>query len=250
MIKSFRWLLLISVLGYLTLAVHTHQTAYNTLYKKPIIFFDQTTKKNWCSTTCDDNYVYRITRHRPYPKPIATRDNVRDKTVFLYEGNGLGEWELGGFGDTFMLLPIAKKLKEYGAKKIIWEVPNKSRIQIVQCCPYVDEIVVRGKKLPQFDLHSRTLSALINNKEWPLYKPYIRPTQKLIKKWHARLANDRNFKAGLCWQAGGTWDVKAFGASRSLNMDDFLKLATIKGVSCYSWQQFPDGTATQKKEKQ
>lgn len=249
MSKSFSLTaLIILFLSYIGSAIHLHRQEYQSLYNQPITFFDQTSQKQWRSTTCDDTYVYRVTRHRPYPCPIATRNNVKGKTVFLYEGNGLGEWELGGFGDTFMLLPIAKKLKEYGANKIIWEVPSASRIQIVQCCPYIDEIVIRGTKIPSFDLHSRTLSSLIFNNDWPSYEQYIHPPSKLVEKWQARLRQDKNFKIGICWQAGGTWDKKAFGASRSLEMDDLLALSAIKDVSLYSLQKLPDGSASPKKE--
>ena len=239
--KSY-WLLLplICAVGYIAYAANIEQTIFNKRFGQPVEFFDQTTNKIWRMDDVGDDYIYYMKKERPYPQPVATKHNVKGKTVLIHD-QGFG------YGDVFMILPIARLLKKYGAKKIIFEVPRKGYVPITECCPDVDEAYHRGVLSKSFDVHTRAFGFLFNDKLLPQFEPCITTPKHLNDKWKKRLATDKNLKVGLCWQAGGTWDTKAFGASRSMEMEEINKLIDVPNVTFYSVQRLRDGSAVPKK---
>ncbi len=231
-------MLLLVITSFISLAVYQNRAVYYHLLGKQVEFFDPTTEKIWKASPIKDDYIFRLTRSRGYHQPVATKENVSGKSVLVYEN-------VAGYGDIFMLLPVAKLLKEHGAKRVIFEVPNKKYLPIVGCCSFVDQIVTRGIKAPFFDMHTGALSYIVRHKEIAPYNPYIHPQKELVAKWKKRLAHDKNLKVGICWQAGGTWDKKLFGASRSMQMNEMLQCA-VPGVTLYSLQKLYGGRDVQK----
>ena len=70
--------------------------------------------------------------------------------------------------------------------------------------------------------------------------PYIEPDLKLVHHWKERLAHDKNFKIGICWQGNAkysTLSLRKAVASKSIPLEQFAPLFSIPNVSVYSLQR-------------
>jgi hypothetical protein len=72
--------------------------------------------------------------------------------------------------------------------------------------------------------------------------PYITPDANKVTYWKNKIARDKNFKIGLCWQSGSDTGYVPQGR-RSIKLSEFAPLSTLKGVSFYCLQKGNDAVA-------
>ncbi|MCX5922292.1 MAG: tetratricopeptide repeat-containing glycosyltransferase family protein [Candidatus Dependentiae bacterium] len=167
---------------------------------------------------------------RSFSYPLAKQwdgiADIRGKRILINVEQGLG--------DTLQFIRYAQLLKNQGAI-VIAEV-QKPLADILSLCPYLDEIVTIGTSLPAFDYQIPMLNLphvyKTNLQTIPADIPYLRAAPQLITQWRSLLAQDTNFKIGICWRGDS-----AHGASKFMPFNYFARLAELPGVSVYSLQK-------------
>lgn len=172
---------------------------------------------------------------RHYPQPMWDGSDPTGKTIFL--------WAEQGLGDTFEFMRYAKVLKDRGAARVIMAVQNPLRT-IAQLCPYIDEVIGQHDKQPHFDYHAPLLSLPYLTKTTldtvPHEIPYLYAHPELERNWKDTLAEDHNFKIGICWQGNPNYAspfLRRAVAGKSMSVTQFVPIMEIPGVSVYSLQK-------------
>jgi len=143
-----------------------------------------------------------------------------------------------GLGDTLQTIRFAKLLKQRGAT-VIAKV-QKPLEDILALCDYIDTVVTSYENLPQFDAHF-AMWGMIKTDELLADIPYLYANKQLIRAWKEKLADDTNFKIGVCWQANANYDTSfdiRSATKRSMTAQTVAPLTQLEGVSIYSLQKF------------
>ena len=183
-------------------------------------------------------YEWRWAAYKEKPKrfdsPLWDGSNPSDKTILLYAEQG--------FGDTFQFIRYAKILKDQGAT-IILETQNALET-LLNYCPYIDLVIKRGTTPPPHDCHLALMSLPFMFKTHvdtvPVDIPYLYTSEKVTNSWRKKLAQDNNFKIGLCWQGNAYYRTQALKhavALKSLHVKHFEPLADVEGIHLYSLQK-------------
>jgi hypothetical protein len=165
-------------------------------------------------------------KREPYSLPNYNRwdgtlEGMKQKVLLLVSEQG--------YGDTIQFIRFAEKLKPY-FKKILLQTQLPLVKMIDKRVEFVDEVIVKGEKLPEFDFHLPLLSlphvlklklSDINGQE-----PYLKETSK-------RKKTVSKFKVGLVWQGNPehTNDL-----NRSCPLELWKPLLNQKQVSFVSLQ--------------
>jgi hypothetical protein len=117
-------------------------------------------------------------------------------------------------------------------------------VRLLSRLPGVREIVVRGARLPPFDLHCPLMSlphafgTTLNT--IPAATPYLSADPALAANWQERLVGLDGLRIGLVW-AGGSWlnvpAVAAVDRRRSIALKALAPLGKVSGVSFVSLQK-------------
>ncbi len=166
---------------------------------------------------------------RPHLQRKWDGSDPKDKRILILSENGLG--------DIFQYVRFVQLLKERGATVLV-HAP-KSVQQLFNLCDYIDEFVEAKTQNPQYD-------AVTSMQSLPYYfgidqitlpkKAYLKADEQLSAQWGARLANDTNYKIGICW-APGDDSYLSVDQKRNIDIDQFKSIANIKGLSFYSLQK-------------
>ncbi|HRN77656.1 MAG TPA: tetratricopeptide repeat-containing glycosyltransferase family protein [Candidatus Dependentiae bacterium] len=167
-------------------------------------------------------------------KPEWDGSDVRGKTVLIYAEQG--------FGDTLHFIRYAQILKNMGARVLVF--PQTALIPLLKLCPYIDHVLESATTLPPFDYHIATMSlpyaCRTELETIPANIPYLYADASLVNQWNKTLAQDKNFKIGICWHGNPRYTdlshqqtVKA----KSIPLQLFEPLSKIPQVSLYSLQQ-------------
>ncbi len=174
-------------------------------------------------------------RMRSYAQPMWDGSSLSGKVIFL--------WSEQGLGDTFEFIRYARVAKELGAKKVIVSVQSPLR-DIIALCPYIDQVMLNQEYPPYFDVHAPLLSMPYLTKvtldNVPNEVPYLYADPALEQEWADRLADDTNFKIGICWQGNPNYSTQFLRmavAAKSMPVTNFLPLMQMPGVSVYSLQK-------------
>lgn len=146
----------------------------------------------------------------------------------------------GGLGDTIQFFRCCKWLKDRGA--IVYAVVQKSLFKLLQNCSFVDKLVCVGDAVVEYDAATTYMSlpALFNADEMAMGAdvPYVTVDPAIENYWHDRIAADKQFKIGICWQADVHNDQSRLSiAHRGIPLKTLLEIKHIKGVSLYSLQK-------------
>ena len=140
---------------------------------------------------------------RNFPKPQWNGNSLDGKVLLIHAEQGLG--------DTFQFIRYAKEIKERYDCKIICAVQRPLYTIISRCCPYIDRVTTLAEIPTSFDVHIPLMSLplLLKTEESSIPKsfPYIFPDENLVEIWHNKLADDTNFKVGLCWQGNSRYST-------------------------------------------
>jgi tetratricopeptide (TPR) repeat protein len=186
-----------------------------------------------------EGYEYRWDRGdnqhlRNYPEPRWCGEPLAGKHIFVYAEQGLG--------DTFQFVRYLKILKDQGAY-IIFAPQNPLRT-ILKLCPYIDEVIPFHERPTSFDywIPLVSLPHVMNTRidTVPHEIPYLSADPFLEVYWQEKLAQDTNFKIGICWQGNSEYStafLRAAVKSKSTQAQLFEPLTHIPGVSVYSLQR-------------
>lgn len=183
-------------------------------------------------------YEWRWKAYNEEPKkfsqPRWTGENVQGKTILLYAEQGLG--------DSFQFIRYAQLMHRMGARVIFQAQPPLKKI--LSLCPYLDSVIAIGEPLPTFDYHLPLMSCpLVFNtvaSTIPHEIPYLYADRSLESKWKKLLANDKNFKIGICWQGNANYSTQFLRktvAAKSMPVRSFEPLCAIQGITLYSLQK-------------
>jgi tetratricopeptide (TPR) repeat protein len=166
-------------------------------------------------------------KRRKYPGKLWDGSPLTGRRILLYYEQGIG--------DTFQFIRYAKELKNRGAT-VIFECQRSTK-ELLSRTPGIDELVVRGEKLPPFDLYAPLLALpglfQTHLDNLPRRIPYLFTDQALTWEWKRRLDQIDGFKVGIVWQ--GNPDYKG-DRNRSIALSSFAPLANVPGITLISLQ--------------
>jgi hypothetical protein len=97
---------------------------------------------------------------------------------------------------------------------------------------------------PTFDVHAPLVSlpAILHTTQQtvPADIPYLFADPQLVEQWRQKLAPDKNFKVGICWQGNPNYSthfLRVAVAAKSCSAAKFAPLAYVPGVTLYSLQR-------------
>jgi tetratricopeptide (TPR) repeat protein len=171
---------------------------------------------------------------RSYDEPRWDGSDLNGKTILIHAEQGLG--------DTFQFIRYAKLIKEKNGKVIV--AVQKPLVTLMKRCKGVDQVISLDDTPPHFDVHSPMLSLPYVMKTRidtvPNEIPYIHADEKLVAEWKEKLAADKNFKIGICWQGNDNYAtplLRTTVAQKSVHPKEFEPICSVPGVSIYSLQK-------------
>lgn len=178
------------------------------------------------------DHTIMIGRH--VQKPRWEGQAIRGKVLLIHDEQG--------YGDTFQFLRMVAWARERSGARVILEV-NLESYSLAQRCAGYDDIIVRGRIPPHFDLHcelmSLPLAMGLKTSDLPgPAMPYLSADPQRLEKWRARLADLPRPLVGLVWAGRPTHsnDVR-----RSLALADLAPLAQ-QGFTFLALQKGPAAT--------
>jgi tetratricopeptide (TPR) repeat protein len=157
-------------------------------------------------------------------RPLWDGSDLQGKTILLHAEQGLG--------DSLQFIRYAEIVKNKGGRVIV--VCDQPLHRLFATVEGIDLLIVRGERLPEFDVQVPMLSlpyALGTKLETiPANTAYLSPPAGA----EFTLLPDRNLKVGIVW-AGNPKHRK--NRQRSCSLSQFLPLLDVSGVSFYSLQK-------------
>ncbi len=163
---------------------------------------------------------------RAYAQPLWTgAQDIRDKTMFLYAEQGMG--------DTIQFYRFVAPLLARGAKVILSAQDSLLRL-LESANPKVTLIGAQALP-PAFDFHipltSLPLALGITRATIPADVPYLAAEPRRVAHWRDKIGT-KGFKIGISWQGARTGD-----ASRAMPLASFAGLSRRAGVRLISLQK-------------
>lgn len=150
-----------------------------------------------------------------------------------------------GLGDTFFFIRYIEQLKKAGATVIVLtQGPLKALVRT--SCPHADMVINGRDELPEFDADvylmslpryfSRNGMTPTTLDTVPNKVPYMRADNVLAGMWKETIAQDTNFKIGICWRASKLPGGVLRQLERDVALKDLMSALSIEGVSLYNLQ--------------
>ncbi len=131
---------------------------------------------------------------RGFIQPQWQGEDIDGRTILLHPEQGLG--------DTIQFCRYASLVKARGGR-VVLETPP-SLLRIMSGVAGVDQLVVAGDRLPDFDYHCPLMSLPhifgTTLETMPSSIPYLAPEPDLFAIWRKRLANADGHKIGIVWR--------------------------------------------------
>lgn len=146
----------------------------------------------------------------------------------------------GGAGDNIQFIRYAQLLKQHGAY-IIAQV-HPVLVSLLSLCPYLDEVTSEDDVI--FEARSRDM--MLWQQSLPLFFdetistpiPYLKPDVHLTAVWQERVATDKHFKIGICWQTSPDLYLERMPSTRrSISLKLLEAVMRLPNVSVYSLQK-------------
>ncbi len=179
------------------------------------------------------NPPYYIHCFKQYRK--RSNNNFKNKRILIKTEYGLG--------DTLQFIRYLPFLKKKGAYIMVESQPELATL--LKQCWYIDEIIP-PKMEKRYDLCTLLMSMPFimdtTAKTIPTPIPYLFADEKLINYWHKKIADDHNFKVGLCWQAQKHAEnenllIRKSAEQKSIPLHKLAPLAEAPNISFYSLQK-------------
>ncbi|MDD2733795.1 MAG: tetratricopeptide repeat protein [Desulfuromonadaceae bacterium] len=171
--------------------------------------------------------------------PIALRyqEMPRWEGSFL-SGKTLMVYAEQGYGDTIQFARYLPLLHHFGGR-ILFEVPDRSLLTLLERLAGIDRIIVRGETPPSADVQIPLLSlpGIIRTElnSIPNATPYLLAPPERIAAWKEQIRGEKTFHVGLCWSGRPKPDPR-----RSCSLTQMTLLTNVAGVIFHSLQLGPD----------
>jgi tetratricopeptide (TPR) repeat protein len=174
---------------------------------------------------------WKLGNHGPrsFSQPEWTGRDIDQLTILLHAEQG--------FGDTIQFVRYVPLVAESGAKVVV--ECQKELAPLLQNVEGVQQIIVYGEKLPQFDVHCSILSLPLifdtTLDSIPARIPYIRADSRSVKNWEGKLRlHGAGYRIGLAWSGRAG---KRIESERSCPLRILSPLAELKNTTFYSLQK-------------
>lgn len=169
---------------------------------------------------------WQLSNMRDLQNKWANQD-LKGKRLIVLSENGIG--------DIIQYVRFAQCAKSLGAHVTV--VAPQPLLKLFAQCSFIDGLIPTGSQITEFDYITsmQSIPAVLNINEHILpNKPYIFADAKLVAEWKQKLAHDRNFKIGICWQPGDD-SYMGLDQKRGLSLE-LLKPLARDGISFYCLQ--------------
>jgi tetratricopeptide (TPR) repeat protein len=165
---------------------------------------------------------------RIFSQPLWDGSEILGRTILLYSEQG--------FGDTLQFIRYAPLIAQRGVKVIV--ECQKELYSLVQTVDGVEQVIVRGAPLPDFEVRCPLLSLPFilgtTLENIPSSIPYIKIEKLLKDKWLIKIQNDDSkVKIGLVWSGN---PIDREDRNRSFALEVFSTLSQFENINVYSLQ--------------
>ena len=169
---------------------------------------------------------------RDFKAPRWNGEPLNGKRILLHAEERIG--------DTLQFVRYARLVKQRGGTVLLQA--QRSLVQLLKGCPFIDKLLAEDDELPQFDLHAPLLSLAkvfgTTTATIPAGEPYLYADADLVDHWRRELPFGESFKIGIHWQAETN---EAGGRGRSLPLAHFAPIASLPQVRLFSLQKGASG---------
>jgi len=220
---------------FINLAINIDNFYFEALYNRSWV---NLIRKNFEDGWKDYSYRKNIKTFPKYKPNIKLLDNlsqIKDKKIFVYHEQGLG--------DSLQFCRYVKLLANKGAKVIF--MVQKSLQYLLTNFDKNIEITIDEKKISQCDYYCYLLDLPMvfntNSNNIPDQIPYIKLPNKFVDSWKYKL-NSENFRIGINWSSdskatGLNQSTKDYRNDRSFKLEDIKDLFFIENVEFISLQK-------------
>ena len=143
-----------------------------------------------------DTVTYRKFK-RNFKQPLWLGiESLKQKTILLHSEQGLG--------DTIQFCRFAPVIADLGAN-VVLEV-QQELVELLKSVSGRVKVIEKGKELSHFDYHCPLMSLPFvlstETNSIPRKLAYLKPNEKVIKKWESKLITLKKPLVGLVWQGG------------------------------------------------
>jgi Flp pilus assembly protein TadD len=179
--------------------------------------------------------IAEIVQPRNIAQPQWNGKTLEGKTILLHAEQG--------FGDTLQFIRYAPLVAKHAAKVIV-ECPIELAA-ILRGVEGIDRIITRGDSWPSYDVQSSIMSLPLRFGTTPETipaHPYLSAPPDRVMAWRERLGNpDGRRRIGLVWSGR---PEHTNDSRRSMRLDLFSPLATVKLAHFYTLQKGPAASQT------
>ena len=167
-------------------------------------------------------------KRRKLNKPVWSGEDLRNKTIFIYPEQGLG--------DAIQFVRYSSELLHL-AKQVILEVP-KPLSRLVNIPNLATKIITEGETVPTFDFHATYVDLAVimktSSASIPSHVPYLK-TSPYLKKKFAKLLNEyTEKKIGINWFGNEQNPADYF---RKIPIEELEPLFEMQGINWFSLQK-------------
>lgn len=142
------------------------------------------------------------------------KEDLSNKTILIHSEQG--------FGDTIQFCRYLKFFSKFNTK-VIFEV-HKYLYPLMKQSLEVEQLVIQGEKLPEFDFHCPLMSLPLafntTIDSIPSFKYYLQTDKDKSKYWKDKLKSIKKIKVGIVWSGSST---NKRDTSRSIPLEEFIK---------------------------
>lgn len=171
---------------------------------------------------------------RDFAQPIWQGEDISGKVILLHAEQGLG--------DTLQFCRYAPLVAARGAGVVLEIQPPLQGL--LSTLAGVENLVMQGDPLPQFDLHCPLMSlprAFGTKLETiPAEVPYLKADPVLVARWSDRVSGFDGLRVGLVWAGNPrrfSAELSAVDRRRSIALEQFAPLAALPGLVLISLQK-------------
>ena len=220
---------------FINLAINVDNFYFEALYNRSWV---NLIRKNFEDGWKDYSYrknIKTFPKHKPNIKLLDNLFEIKDKKIFVYYEQGLG--------DSLQFCRYIKLLASKGAKVIF--MVQKSLQYLLTDFDENIEITMDDKKINECDYYCYLLDLPMifktNSNNIPKEIPYIKLSDKLINFWKHKL-NSKNFKIGINWSTdsktiGLVQSYKDNRKDRSFKLEDIKDFFLLENVEFISLQK-------------
>ena len=167
-------------------------------------------------------------KRRKLNKPVWSGEDLRNKTIFIYPEQGLG--------DAIQFVRYSSELLHL-AKHVILEVP-KPLSRLVNIPNMATKIITEGETVPTFDFHATYVDLAVimktSSDSIPSHVPYLKTSPFLKEKFANLLDAYTEKKIGINWFGNEQNPADCF---RKIPIEELEPLFEMPGINWFDLQE-------------